>query len=61
MSDIGKIGLTIGVVGGIGLGLLIGSEYPGRDITLIGAAFSIISLVSLCVLSYKSKKSTTPP
>ncbi len=56
MSDIGKIGLTIGVVGGIGLGLLIGSEYPGRDITLIGAALSLISIVSLCVSSYKSKK-----
>ena len=56
MSNIGKIGLNIGVIGGIGLGLLLGSEYPGRNITLIGAALVLISLVSMCVLSYKSKK-----
>jgi len=56
MCNIGKIGLTIGIIGGIGLGLLLGSEYSGRYITIIGAALVIISLVSLCVLSYKSKK-----
>ena len=32
-----KVGLSVGVIGGIGLGLLLGSEYPGRNITILGA------------------------
>jgi len=51
-----KCGLGIGVIGGIGLGLLLGSEFSGRYITILGAAFVIISLVSMGVQSYKDKK-----
>ena len=51
-----KTGLFIGIIGGIGLGLLIGSEFNGRNITIIGAILVIISLVSIGALSYKSKK-----
>ena len=51
-----KIGLSVGIIGGIGLGLMLGSEYYGRYITLLGAGLVIISLVSICVLSYRGKK-----
>ena len=51
-----KIGLTTGIIGGIGLGLLLGSEYSGRYITIVGAILVIVSLVSMGVLSYKGKK-----
>jgi len=32
-----KIGLKIGVIGGLGLGLLLGSEFAGSYITILGA------------------------
>ena len=48
-------GLAIGVIGGIGLGLLLGSEFAGTCITLSGAVLVVISLVSMGVLSYKGK------
>ena len=56
MNNIGKIGLTIGIIGGIGLGLLLGSEFSGRYITILGAILVIISIVTMGVLSIKSKK-----
>ncbi|MCK5258341.1 MAG: hypothetical protein KAJ69_02380 [Thermoplasmatales archaeon] len=51
-----KSGLGIGVIGGIGLGLLLGSEFSGRYITILGAILVVISLVAMGVLSYKCKK-----
>jgi hypothetical protein len=51
-----KNGLGIGVIGGIGLGLLLGSEFSGRYITILGAILVVISLVAMGVLSYKCKK-----
>ncbi len=51
-----KTGLSIGIIGGIGLGLLLGSEFSGRYITIFGAILVIISLVTMGVLSYKGKK-----
>ena len=51
-----KSGLTIGIFGGIGLGLLLGSEFSGRIITILGAVILIISLCSMGLLSYKAKK-----
>lgn len=51
-----KSGLGIGVIGGIGLGLLLGSEFSGRYITILGAILVVISLVAMGVLSYKNKK-----
>lgn len=51
-----KTGLSIGIIGGIGLGLMLGSEFSGRNITIIGAILVIISLVSIGSLSLKSKK-----
>ena len=51
-----KTGLSVGIIGGIGLGLLLGSEFSGRYITILGATFVIISLVAMGVLSYTGKK-----
>ena len=51
-----KIGLSVGIIGGIGLGLLLGSEFSGRYITILGAVLVIISLVAMGILSYKGKK-----
>ena len=50
-----KIGLCIGVIGGIGLGILIGSEFSGRNITIIGAVLVVISLIFMAVLAYREK------
>ncbi len=51
-----KSGLAIGVVGGIGLGLLLGSEYSGSNVTLLGAILVAVSLISMGFLAYKAKK-----
>ena len=51
-----KTGLTIGIIGGIGIGLMLGSEFSGRYITILGAVLVIISLVAMGFLSYKGKK-----
>ncbi len=51
-----KTGLPVGIIGGIGLGLLLGSEFSGRYITILGAILVAISLVAMGVLSYKGKK-----
>ena len=48
--------VSIGVIGGIGLGLMLGSEFSGRNITIIGAILIVISLVAMGLLSYKGKK-----
>lgn len=48
-----KIGLGIGIIGGLGLGLLLGSELSGSAITLAGAGLIIISLVLLIVFSLR--------
>ena len=50
-----KTGLSVGVIGGLGLGLLLGSEFPGSNITIFGAILVVISLISMGVLSYKGK------
>lgn len=50
-----KSGLGIGIIGGLGLGLLLGSEFSGSNITIIGAVLVIISLVSMGFFSYKEK------
>ena len=48
--------LLIGILGSIGLGLLLGSEFSGRYVTLAGAILVMVSLVSMGVLSYKGRK-----
>jgi hypothetical protein len=48
-----KIGLGIGIVGGLGLGMLVGSELSGSTITLIGAGLVVISLIAMIVFSLR--------
>ena len=50
-----KCGIGIGVIGGIGLGLLLGSEFSGSNATILGAILVVISLISMGILSYKKK------
>ena len=50
-----KTGIATGVIGGIGLGLLIGSELSGTYITLLGAILLIISILSTATFSYMKK------
>ena len=50
-----KSGISIGVIGGLGLGLLLGSEFTGSYTTIVGAILIIIALISMVVLSYKEK------
>ena len=56
MYELYRIGSTIGIIGGIGLGLLLGSAYPGRYATLLGACLVSIFIIALGVLSYKGKE-----
>jgi len=50
-----KRGLSIGIIGGLGLGLLLGSEFSGSYITYFGTILIVISLISMGILSYKKK------
>lgn len=56
MYEIGKTGLFIGLIGGIGLGLLLGAEYPLRYTTIIGAFLVCLSLCLKIFISYKNVK-----
>ena len=56
MEKLERMGFAIGIIGGLGLGFLLGSEYSGRHMTLLGAGLLIISLFCLGMLSYKKKK-----
>ena len=51
-----KKGLFIGIIAGIGLGLLLGSEFHGTYITLAGAILVVLSLSSMGILAYKGYK-----
>jgi hypothetical protein len=51
-----KAGLSIGIICGVGLGLMLGSEFSGRYITILGSILIVISLVAMGILSYKGKK-----
>jgi hypothetical protein len=51
-----KIGLSIGIICGFGLGLILGSEFMGSYITILGAILIVISLISMGILSFKKKK-----
>lgn len=51
-----RIGYAIAVVGATGLGLLLGSEYPGTYTTLLGAALTFIAIVSIITLSFLKRR-----
>jgi hypothetical protein len=49
-----KKDLAIGIIGGLGLGLLIGSEFSGSFITIFGAALIVMSLIYMIFTSKNS-------
>ena len=49
-------GLLIGIIGGIGLGLLLGSEFSGTYATIVGALCIVVSLFSMGLLSYRGTR-----
>jgi len=56
MNGISNIGLMIGVIGSIGLGLMLGSEFAGRYITIIGAVLVIISIILIIIQTIGTNK-----
>jgi hypothetical protein len=54
--DMEKIGLSIGIICSFGLGLILGSEFTGSYITILGAILILITLISMGILSFKKKK-----
>lgn len=56
MGNIGNIGVAIGVIGGVGLGLMLGNEFSGSNITLIGAGLVLISIIAMVIQSLRVKK-----
>ena len=55
MADIGKLGVALGVIGGVGLGLMLGSEFSESYTTYIGAGLVLISIVAMVVQSLRAK------
>ena len=55
VNNMDKIGVLLGVVGGIGLGILLGSEFSGTTITLVGAGIMIIFFLALGILTFLKK------
>ncbi|MCK4635220.1 MAG: hypothetical protein KAT37_05105 [Candidatus Aenigmarchaeota archaeon] len=45
--------ISLGILGGIGLGLLLGSEFSGTYVTILGAILLIVFLVSLVLFKKK--------
>lgn len=39
--------MTMAILGGIGVGLLLGSEYSGRNVTILGAILILLSIISI--------------
>jgi uncharacterized membrane protein len=57
MANQEKIGYAIAIAGGIGLGLLLGSEFPGTTATLLGAALTLIAIVNIAFSQLRNLKS----
>jgi hypothetical protein len=47
------MGYAAAVAGGAGLGLLLGSEFPGTPTTLLGAALALIAIAAIALLSFR--------
>jgi len=56
-----NIGFLIIFIGGLGLGLLLGNEFKGSYIAIIGAILLIISIISIALLSYNKKDRDLKP
>ena len=47
MPDQETIGYATAIAGGLGLGLLVGSEYHGSSATILGAALVLVAIAGL--------------
>jgi len=47
MPDQDIIGYATAIAGGLGLGLLMGSEHHGASATILGAALVLVAIASL--------------
>jgi len=56
MKTYNKLGVTIGIIGGLGLGLMLGSEFTGQYITIVGAIILVISIILMALFSYTGRK-----
>ena len=56
MANLEKIGYATAIAGGIGLGLLLGSEFPGTYATLLGAALTLIAIVCIAISHFRKLK-----
>lgn len=45
--------IGIGIIGGIGLGILIGCEFCGSTMTIVGGILVVFAIVSIVYLKYK--------
>ena len=45
MAGVGWKGLMLGVVIGVGLGLLLGSEFSGSYTTILGAGLIVLGVI----------------
>ncbi|MGC9383962.1 MAG: hypothetical protein ACP5D6_05110 [Kosmotogaceae bacterium] len=50
------IGFVIAIIGGFGLGLLLGSEFSGTTITILGAVLLVFTIISIIFLSTHKEK-----
>lgn len=55
-----KKGYLLTIIGGIGLGLLIGSELPGTYTTITGAILILTMLILTTILTLKTKNIPQP-
>jgi len=47
--------IGIGIIGGIGLGILIGCEFCGSTMTIVGGILVVFAIVSMLFLRLKEK------
>ena len=55
MEQQDKIGFIVCILCCIGLGLMLGSEFSGRYITIIGAGSVLVSLIGMIYFCLKKK------
>jgi len=48
------VDIIIGIIGGFGLGLLLGSEFTGSLVVITGAILVVISLIAMIVYRMES-------
>jgi hypothetical protein len=52
-GSMNRKGIGVGIIGGIGLGILIGCEFCGSTMTIVGGILVLFAIVSMIYLKYK--------